>query len=361
MTETRAYVLMTAMPPTKGHRALIQYAACLAERVEVILCTQPGEPFTNERATAVAEMCDSIALGNRVHLNRVHKSLPQEPEGNEGFWDMWTGFLQMFGFEPGDWIVASEKYGKTLAEYANGIFMPFDIDRDINPEKATNVRNATLAQFDSIDESFQPHLIKTITVFGAESTGKTTLSRELADHVNGHWLPEYARPYLENTSNEINDGSMTRIWDGQAALQDYGFYLRNKPFIVQDTDLWSTVGYWEMSPWAMSGPEKVPYELKYDAQQRQSDLYIITRSNVPFEADPLRYGGAGREITDEQWIDFAGRYGLPYVVLDSPNFNDRLATSYFECRNLFLATSSSLHNYARSGSEYQNLDDSVSA
>ena len=46
---TRAYVLMTAMPPTKGHLSLLNYAANLdVTSVEVILATQPGEPFEIE-------------------------------------------------------------------------------------------------------------------------------------------------------------------------------------------------------------------------------------------------------------------------------------------------------------------------
>ena len=39
----------------------------------------------------------------------------------------------------------------------------------------------------------------TVTIIGAESTGKTSLSRQLADTMDGDWVPEFARPYLEVT------------------------------------------------------------------------------------------------------------------------------------------------------------------
>ena len=47
----------------------------------------------------------------------------------------------------------------------------------------------------------------------------------------------------------------------------------------------------------------------------KSDLYIVTRSNIPFEADPLRYGGDKREGSDEYWIDICNQYKLNYIVL----------------------------------------------
>ena len=38
--------------------------------------------------------------------------------------------------------------------------------------------------------------VKKIVVIGPESTGKSTLSEQLAKHYNTLWCPEYAREYL---------------------------------------------------------------------------------------------------------------------------------------------------------------------
>ena len=37
-----------------------------------------------------------------------------------------------------------------------------------------------------------------VVLFGPESTGKTTLSKALADHFDTLWVAEYAREYLQN-------------------------------------------------------------------------------------------------------------------------------------------------------------------
>ena len=47
----------------------------------------------------------------------------------------------------------------------------------------------------------QPINIVKIVLFGPESTGKTTLSKQLARHYNTVWTPEYAREYLQKKWN----------------------------------------------------------------------------------------------------------------------------------------------------------------
>jgi HTH-type transcriptional repressor of NAD biosynthesis genes len=253
------------------------------------------------------------------HLNR---RLEQNPEA-EGFWDMWVDIMTSYGAQPGDYYVTSEPYGKTMAEKMNGIFMPYDPERKLYYTKATQIRNQMKEYFHDILPEFQHVLRTNVVIFGAESTGKTTLSEKLSDAVNGHWLFEWARPYLEIAGPDIHKESMEAIWKGQRALQDHSKYLYDKPFAIFDTDLFSTVGYWEQPHWTESlGP--VPEELVNDALARKADLYIITRSNIPFEKDPIRYGGDRRESPDDFWIGIAEKYGLNYVVLDEVDLADRI-------------------------------------
>lgn len=327
---TNAYVLMTAMPPTKGHLHLIQFASSLATHAHVILCTQPDEPMWQERLLALQKATQGLP---NVLLHHIHKTLPQEPEQDPGFWDMWGDFLHMFGFQPNDYIVASELYGVRLAEEVGGIFMPYDINRSIAYSKATDVREFPMGNFHRVLPEFQKYLRKTVTIFGAESTGKTTLAKQLTDTNRNYFLPEWARPYLETVGPELNKDVMTRIWYGQKALQEQGQMLLDKPFVVQDTDLWSTVGYWNMHKMEYGG--SVPEELIRDALSLKSDLYIMTRSNIPFEADPLRYGGGVREGTDDFWEGLLVAANANYVVLNSNDRDYRVRESFSHMYDLF--------------------------
>lgn len=336
---TRAWILMTACPPTKGHRNLIRFGASLADEVHVIVCTQNGEPYPHERYLAVLDATSKMHsrwdITGKVEVHHLHRNLEQNPEA-PGFWDMWVNIMTSYGAKPGDYYVTSEAYGATMAEKMDGIFMPYDPERLLYYTKATQIRENMTGYFHDILPEFQRYLRTNVVVFGAESTGKTTLSEKLSDAVNGHWIFEWARPYLETVGPEITPESMTAIWKGQKALQDHTDYMYDKPFAIFDTDLFSTVGYWEQPHWAADlGP--VPEELVKDALTRKADLYIITRSNIPFEVDPIRYGGDKRESPDEFWIGIAEKYGLNYIVLDEVGLADRLFTAVDEINKIAAA------------------------
>lgn len=173
-----------------------------------------------------------------------------------------------------------------------------------------------------------------ITVIGAESTGKTTLSRDIADALGGDWVCEFARPYLEITDGEVTKESMRAIWYGQHALQ-HSAAQSPRHYVVHDTDLFATVGYWQL-PHVTGSIGNCPDELVHDALADPSDLYLITLSNIPFEQDPLRYGGTVRESPDSYWIELCKTYHLPALIISSSSRAQRLnqALSAVNERNL---------------------------
>lgn len=309
-----AFVVLTALPPTKGHINLINYARQVGDNYKVVLMTQPHEPMVYERYLALNDAFPG-------HVQHINRKLPQDPE-TPGFWDLWTTIMQVeVGVRADDFIVASEPYGQRLAEITGAKFMPYDPYREITPCKATAVRDNPIKNFNLIAHEFQQYLRINVTIFGAESTGKSTLARTLAKRCHGHYFMEWARPYLEQVGSDITKESMTDIWHGQRALEAHSDNFYDKPFAFFDTDLYSTIGYWEFPHWRhiIGAP---PEGLIKDAIP--SDLYLITKSNIPFEEDPLRYGGDHREASDQYWIDVAETYGLNYVVLEAPGKNARV-------------------------------------
>ena len=64
-------------------------------------------------------------------------------------------------------------------------------------------------------------MIKKIVAIGPESTGKSTLCRQLAMHFNAHWCPEYAREYLHLNGVKYGYDDLFKITQGQLAIEDY--------------------------------------------------------------------------------------------------------------------------------------------
>jgi len=123
-------------------------------------------------------------------------------------------------------------------------------------------------------------------IFGPESTGKTTLSEQLARHYNSVWVPEYAREYLQDKWNNerktCEPKDLLPIARGQMALENE-LAQKTDSILICDTDLLETKVYSEAYYVGSCDPmlEKYALENKYD-------LYFLTYIDIPWEADDLR-------------------------------------------------------------------------
>lgn len=122
---------------------------------------------------------------------------------------------------------------------------------------------------------------KKIVIIGPESTGKSTLTKALADHFGEPWVPEYAREYLEHLERPYEFDDLLAIAKGQVALEDSQSKQANK-FFFCDTDLhvlqvWSESKYKRVDPWILK-----------QIELRRYDLYLLTDIDTPWEADPQR-------------------------------------------------------------------------
>ena len=84
--------------------------------------------------------------------------------------------------------------------------------------------------------------ITKIAVVGPESTGKSTLSQQLAQHYNALWVPEYAREYCEKLLKPVSIADELNIFSGQIALEDRLLNKAEKILICDTTIL--TVKIW---------------------------------------------------------------------------------------------------------------------
>lgn len=129
------------------------------------------------------------------------------------------------------------------------------------------------------------NLIK-IVLFGPESTGKTTLSRQLANHYNTVWAPEYARQYLQekwnNERKTCEQKDILPIAVGQMKLENKLAKKADK-ILICDTDLLETKVYSEEFYGGF-----VDAKLNYAASKNNYDLYLLTYIDTPWEADDLR-------------------------------------------------------------------------
>lgn len=163
-----------------------------------------------------------------------------------------------------------------------------------------------------------------VVLFGPESTGKTTLAKQLAEHYNTVWVPEYARDYLQDKWDK--EGKTCQLEDllpiarGQMKSENELAQKANTVLIC-DTDLLETKVYSEYYYLGTCDPILEKYAL-----ENTYDLYFLTYIDTVWEADDLRDKPNERESMFNHFKDTLIANKRPYVLLKG-NQNKRLGTA----------------------------------
>jgi NadR type nicotinamide-nucleotide adenylyltransferase len=159
----------------------------------------------------------------------------------------------------------------------------------------------------------QPSKCIKVVLFGPESTGKTTLSRQLARHYNSVWAPEFAREYLQDIWNNerrtCEPKDLLPIAIGQMKLENE-LAQKTNSVLICDTDLLETKVYSEAYYLGTCDPILEKYAI-----QNTYDLYFLTYIDVPWEADDLRDKPNERERMFKAFEDALIAYKRPFVLL----------------------------------------------
>ena len=156
------------------------------------------------------------------------------------------------------------------------------------------------------------NLVK-VVLFGPESTGKTTLSRQLARHYNTVWAPEYAREYLQDKWNNerktCEESDLIPIAVGQMDLEN-SLAKKADKLLICDTDLLETKVYSEEYYGGFVDPL-----LNEFATKNTYDIYFLTYIDTPWEEDDLRDRPEQREEMFNAFKNALEKYNRPYVLL----------------------------------------------
>ena len=155
-----------------------------------------------------------------------------------------------------------------------------------------------------MDEKSERRKIKTlkkIVVIGPESTGKSTLCSQLAEHYKTLWCPEYAREYLETNGMDYTYDDLLTIAKGQIELEEATSYKLqaasntsqhsqltpdshrdHNSLLFIDTDMYV------MKVWCEFAFGKCHTWILNQAAIRKYDLYLLCNVDLPWIKDNLR-------------------------------------------------------------------------
>jgi len=144
---------------------------------------------------------------------------------------------------------------------------------------------------------------KVFFITGAESTGKSTLTVELAKQFNGIGVPEFARTYLESINRQYTFSDVEAIARGQIELISQN---RDNPIVFFDTCLII------MKVWFREVYHIVPDWLEREIPQAGKGIYLLCEPDLPWQFDPLRENPHRRDYLTEQYVQEMNAAGFTY-------------------------------------------------
>jgi len=176
-------------------------------------------------------------------------------------------------------------------------------------------------------------MIIKVVVIGPESTGKSSLCEQLANHYNTEWVKEYAREYLLTNGTEYSYDNLLEIAEGQFALENAAIQaakdkIKNanesnstssSELILIDTNMyvlkvWCEFVFDKCHPWILNQIVENSY-----------DLYLLCNIDLPWVKDELReYPDLEiREKLYHHYKDLLINQSTPWVNI-SGNYQQRL-------------------------------------
>jgi len=294
------------LPPHRGHHHLIETAGKHARTVHVLLCTRQTDVIPGDLREAWLR---------EVHPEAQIHVVPYDslPDNDSQAWAEVT--RQTLGFIP-DVACTSEGYGETWARLLGCEHVCVDLDRRFVPVSGTQVRANPFACWEYLEPCVRAYFTIRVAVVGAESTGKTTLSEELAEALNTEWVPEYGRDYTYlklsryRSMEEIrwHTRDFVAIAREQQAREDAAARRANR-VLVCDTDSFATA-IWHERYTGRRSPA-----VERQARWSHIWLYFLTDVRTPFFQDGIRDGEAIREWMHNRFLEAMAGTGRPYAEL----------------------------------------------
>lgn len=348
MSERHGLVIGKFYPPHIGHKLLIGTAARQCDRVTVIVMAASHESLDlQERVDWMRE----IHAGEpNVLVTGIIDDVPVD-YGDDAIWDQHVALMKQALDDAGeldaDVVFTSERYGGELARRLGARAVTLDVGRVLAPISATRIRADVPGHWDFLEPAVRAGLALRVVVVGAESTGTTTLSKALADHLRAQggadgltrWVGEYGREYsVEKYAGTVAQAQLAgepvtgfadmqwhsvefiHIAETQRDMEESEARIGG-PVLVCDTDVFAT-GIWHERYLGTPSPE-----VDALAEQGRGDLYLLTHHDgVPFEQDGIRDGEAIRTWMTQRFVEHLEATGRPYVILNGSPLQ-RLATA----------------------------------
>ncbi len=308
----RGLVIGKFLPPHRGHQFLIETALRGCDKLTAVVCRRADDPIPAEvRAGWLRELYPPVDVAV------VEDILDDE---NSRAWAEYT--VHCLGFAP-ERVFTSESYGETYAACLSAIrarsgaaaceHVCVDRDRRVVPVSGSAIRADLWRHAEFLDPLVRSWFVLRVAIVGVESSGTTTLARDLAARYETCWVPEYGRFYYEGRMTSRfaagwTEAKFVHIATMQARMEDALARVADRVLFC-DTDPFATAVWHERYRGTVSPAVDAV------GRERAYALTFVTAPDFPFVQDGTRDGEHLREWMHGRFLERLRAIGRPFHVL----------------------------------------------
>ena len=188
MTTAHGLIVGKFHPPHAGHDLLVRTASHASLWVSVLVLAHPDEYLDlNDRVAWMREMfadLDNVEVIGGIDPHPIDYNDASVWDLHE---DVFRTTLATANEVPVTAVFSSENYGLELARRFHAINVAVDPERRLVDISATRIRSDPVGCWGHLPPAVRGGLCRRAVFVGAESTGTTTLSRALVDHLRARW------------------------------------------------------------------------------------------------------------------------------------------------------------------------------
>lgn len=287
-------------PPSVADEFVLAVSQRRSPNVHVLLLLRPGDSMpAHLRLTWLQELAPRAGI---IPCDLPGEADPASPGALATLREMLSGSLVL---RP-DAVVGPGLRDRDVARGLGLPYLPVDVPWPVPP--AADLQRAPMRLWKFLPAPVRAHHARRVIVMGPESTGKTTLARDLAARYDTVWNPEYLRLYLDAKEVECTPEDLPHVAAGQRAAEETLARLANRVLFCDTNPLMTAV-------YSRHYYGHVPAWLDEAAGERRATHYLLLDADVPWVADPQRDRPHGRHEILALCREELERRGLPWTLV----------------------------------------------
>jgi HTH-type transcriptional regulator, transcriptional repressor of NAD biosynthesis genes len=324
---SKGFVFGKFYPLHKGHLEMIQYAVRHCNHLTILVCCSDQEKIPPAiRAGWLREELLDYSSIQILEYYYDESLLPNTSVSDREVSRQWADVFQTL-LPDVDLLVTSELYGDYVAEFMGITHLAFDPERKKQAVSASVIRQDALSFWHFLPDSVKRYFQKIIIISGTESTGKTTLAKNLSEKLPAILVEETGREMIQD-SNFFTEDDLYAVAIAHAGAIAVA-KQQLQPLVIIDTDVYITQSY---ADFAWGKTLNLPRNIYV---HNQPNLRLYLDASVPHFQDGGRLSEENRNQLDVYHRKTLSVFSQDYAEITGNDWDSRSAAAQSLVEGLF--------------------------